>query len=100
MLESLGERDQYLHCAVGSQYAHGTQQATALYRSNLGTMKEIGELDFPTPWAYALYLCFHALVRAGRRVLERAGGDPDAFAPPKLEREAYWLVMHAGRVDG
>jgi hypothetical protein len=92
MLECLGEKDQYLHYMVASQYAHGTQEATALYRRNLGMNMEIGEFVTPAHWVHPLYLCWHSLLRAGRCFLERSGGDPDAFAPTDFERSVFQIV--------
>ncbi len=84
MLQALDQEERYVHYAFASQYAHGTQAATELYRRHLGVAKEFSEFVTPTDWQHCLFLCWFSLSFAGQQFLVRAGGNPEAFAPADL----------------
>lgn len=79
MMKSLDDERKYLGYIVLSQFAHGSHNATGLYRKNLGTDKSLGEFVEASTWSIPLSGCWYALHSSGSKLLQRLGGDPQTF---------------------
>jgi hypothetical protein len=77
LLRGLGVPGMYRLYIEGSQYMHAAMPATALYRKNLGDMKELGEYVGPIDWILPLRTCWVCLHNAGQFVVDRLGGTTD-----------------------
>lgn len=100
MLQALGQEEHYVHYAYASQFAHGTQAATALYRRHLGTAKEFGEYVTPAAWQHCLFLCWFSLSLAGQQFLARAGGNAEEFLPARLVSRGNQAITAITAADG
>ncbi len=79
MLDSLKEENLYIWYIRTSQYTHGSQIATTLYRKGYGIDKEYGEFVSHDNWFECFYLCWLAFDNAGMIFLERSGGKSHQF---------------------
>lgn len=100
MLQAVGQEERYVHYAYASQFAHGTQAATELYRRHLGTAKEFGEFVTPAAWQHCLFLCWFSLSLAGQQFLARAGGNAEAFLPEILVSKGNQAITAITSADG
>jgi len=98
ILGSLQESQKYIVYKLLSQGVHGTHAATGLYRRHLGTCKETGEFVAPADWELPLVICWFSLQRLGRKLLDRTGGDEEAFLPADLVSR-LGRAGHRFRVD-
>jgi hypothetical protein len=80
MLRSIGDEWRYPLYIETSQYVHGTQIATRLYRHHLGNKKELGEYIRVEDWSSCFYLCWYALAAPSQDFISAIGGDPRDFA--------------------
>lgn len=89
----------YIRYKQGSQHVHGTHFATEIYRRNLGTAKEFGELVTSAMWAAPMGLCWITLASAGALLIDRLDGDTDAFLDLKLVRATEEALSALRDVD-
>jgi hypothetical protein len=70
MLASVGQAQMYHVYTVLSAHVHGNHSSTWLYRRNIGTKKEIGELIDPTMWHLPLWTSWKCLQLLGQSILD------------------------------
>jgi hypothetical protein len=88
MLKSLGLEKYYISYMMLSKYTHGTQDATELYRHNLGTEKTFREFITPQDWHRCLGSVWFSFGRAGNACLFRSGSSLQDFLSAEFAAEA------------
>jgi hypothetical protein len=87
MFKNLVSSQPYLLYRATSQFVHGTQVATSLYKRNLGNGMIMGEFIEARHWRLCFEVCWESLYAAGWLWLERCDGDRAAHAPLELRQQ-------------
>ncbi len=66
-----------------------------LYRSGLGTYKELGEFVTPQYWYFPLQISWLTLASLGRVLLRQLGGDADTFVTAEHDAQITKVIESA-----
>jgi hypothetical protein len=94
LLDAFGRRDLYVFYRAGSQYIHGTQLATDLYKRRSGHTLQLGEFISGSQWRECLGMSWWGLYESGRRWLSRMDVDPTVPWPANFVAEVDQALRH------